>query len=115
MKDTGRMTMGSKYEKIEKNKVKLEFEIESDLLEQEMQAAYIKTAHKYNIPGFRRGKAPRKIIETRYGDMVFFEDAFDLLFPKVYDEAIEEYKLEPIERPHIEIVKIEKGENLVVT
>ncbi len=107
--------MGSKYEMIGKNKVKLEFEIESDVVEQEMQAAYIRTAHKYNIPGFRKGKAPRKIIETRYGDMVFFEDAFDELFPRVYDDAIEEYKLEPIERPHIEIIKLEKGENLVVS
>lgn len=107
--------MGSKYEKIEKNKVKLEFEIESSLVEQELQATYIKTAHKYNIPGFRRGKAPRKIIEARFGDMVFFEDAFDVLFSKIYDEAIDEYKLEPIERPQIEIIKLEKGENLVVS
>jgi trigger factor len=107
--------MGSKYERIEKNKAKLEFEIESSLVEQELQAAYLKTAHKYNIPGFRRGKAPRKIIEARFGDMVFFEDAFDTLFPRVYEEALEEYKIDPIERPKIEIVKIEKGENLVVT
>jgi trigger factor len=106
--------MGSKHEKLDNGRARLEIDIEAAELEKGMQAAYMETGYKYNVPGFRKGKAPRKLIEARFGELVFFDDAFEQLFPVHYDKAVLEHALEPVERPKVEILKMGVGENLLV-
>ncbi len=77
--------MSATYEKISGNKAKLSFTVPADQFEAAMQKAYLKNRGKINVPGFRRGKAPRKLIESMYGEGVFYEDAFQLIFPEMYD------------------------------
>ena len=76
--------------------------------------AYNKTKGKYNIPGFRKGKAPKVVIETQYGKGVFYNDAIDMLFPEVYPEAIKELNIDPIDRPDLDIEEISKDNGLVM-
>lgn len=106
--------MGSKCEMLENSRVRLEIEIPAGALEQEMQKAFQKTGYKYDVPGFRKGRAPRKLIEARYGEKVFFDDALDALFSEEYSRAIEEHVLEPVERPKVEILKMDEGKDLVI-
>jgi len=73
----------------------------------------LKNVKKFNIAGFRKGKAPRKIIERHYGEAVFYEDAINIICPDAYDEAVKEHNLEPVDRPDIDIVDIESGKGLV--
>lgn len=100
------------FEKLEKSRVKIQMEIPADKLSDAMQAAYEKTRGRYDISGFRKGKAPRKMIENMYGEGVFLEDAFELIYGDVYSGAIEELKLEPVERPDIEIQSISISEGV---
>ena len=76
--------MQVKVEKLEKSRAKLTVDIEADVLEKAMEEAYRKNVKKINIPGFRKGKAPRKIIELNYGPNVFLEDAVDILLLRLY-------------------------------
>ena len=76
---------------------------------------YTKSAKYFNIPGFRKGKAPFNIVERMYGDEIFYEDAFNELVPPIYDKEIEENKLEVVSRPDIHIENMKKGEDLVFT
>lgn len=93
---------------IGKNKVKVEFTIQSELMEAAMQESYQKLKGKFNIPGFRRGKAPKAIIEKYYGDKVFFEDAFETILPAAYELAIAEEKIEAVSKPeNVDIVSME--------
>jgi len=105
--------MSSKLEKIEKNMATLEIEVDAEKFEEGLKKAYKKNVSKFNIPGFRKGKAPRRIIENRYGEGVFYEDAINIICPDAYEQAIEEHNLEPVDRPEIDIVDIEKGKNFV--
>ena len=82
--------MSATYEKISGNKAKLSFTVPAAQFEEAMQKAYLKNRGKINVPGFRRGKAPRKLIETMYGEGVFYDDAFQEIFPNLYDEAVKE-------------------------
>lgn len=107
--------MKSTIEKKENNKVTLKIEIDAEKFEEGIQKAYIRNRAKFNIPGFRKGKAPRKIIEINYGKGVFYEDAVNILLPDAYDSAIEEQKLEPVDRPKIDIEQIESGKPLIIT
>ena len=107
--------MNVKTEQIEKNIVQLEIEVDAAKFEEGMQKAYIKNAKRFNIPGFRKGKAPRKIIERYYGDVVFYEDAINIVCPEAYDEAVKETKIEPIGQPELDIKQIGNGENLIFT
>ena len=107
--------MNSSMEKISSNKVKLRLELEAEAFEEAVQKAYLKMRNRINVPGFRKGKAPRAVIERMYGEGVFYEEAFDLVFPDMYRAAVEENHLEVVDQPSVDIETMEKGKNLVVT
>ena len=108
--------MSIKIEKTEnKNELKLEFKIEAKKFDEAIMKVYTKSAKYFNIPGFRKGKAPFIIVERMYGDEIFYEDAFNELVPPIYDKEIEENKLEVVSRPDIHIENMKKGEDLVFT
>lgn len=100
--------------KTEGNKVSFKLTVDHDKFESAIVKAYNKNKGKYNIPGFRKGKAPRKIIETNYGKGVFYSDAIDILFPEVYPTAIDELNIDPIDMPSIDIEEISKDNGLVI-
>ncbi len=99
----------------EKNVVKFSLEIEATAFEEAIQKAYQKNKSKFNIQGFRKGKATRAMIEKLYGEAVFYDEAIDIVFPKAYSDAIKELELEVIDRPSVDIDSIGKGQNLVMT
>jgi len=107
--------MGSTVVKKEKNEVTLKIEVGHEQFEKAVQQAYQRTKHKYAIAGFRRGKAPRKLIEAYYGEGVFYDEAINLICPEEYGKAIKDQNLEPVDRPTINIEEIGKGKNLVFT
>ena len=108
--------MSVKVENTEnKNEVKLTFNIEAEKFEEAMKKVYVKTAKYFNIPGFRKGKAPMQLVERQYGSAIFYEDAFNELVPDIYDEAIKENKIEAVSKPNIDIVQMEKGKELIFT
>ncbi len=99
----------------EKNVVKFSLEIEATAFEEAIQKAYQKNKSKFNIQGFRKGKATRAMIEKLYGEAVFYDEAIDIVFPKAYSDAIKELALEVIDRPSIDFDSTGKGQNLVMT
>ena len=108
--------MSLKQEKTEnKNELKLTFTVPASRFEEAIQDVFKKSAKYFNIPGFRKGKAPFKIVERYYGDSIFYEDAFNELAPVVYDEEIKENKIEVASRPQIDVVQMEKGKDLIFT
>ncbi len=108
--------MDVKVEKTEnKNEVKLSFTVEAGKFEEAMNKVYTKTAKYFNIPGFRKGKAPMQLVERQYGSEIFYEDAFNELAPEVYDAAIKENNIEAVSRPDIDITQMEKGKDLIFT
>ena len=107
--------MSTTVEKIASNKVKLSFDIDSAKFDEAMAKAYLKVRNQVSIPGFRKGKAPRKMIENMYGEGIFSDEAFELIFDEVYGPAVEENKVEVVDRPEIEIQEIGAGKNLKFT
>jgi len=108
--------MSVKVEKTEnKNEVKLSFTVEAEKFEEAMKKVYTKTAKYFNIPGFRKGKAPMQLVERQYGSEIFYEDAFNELAPEVYDAAIKENNVEAVSKPDIDITQMEKGKDLIFT
>jgi len=108
--------MSIKVEKTDKtNEVKLEITIEAAKFEEAIQTVYKKSAHYFNIPGFRKGKAPFKMVEKMYGKEIFFEDAFNEVAPEAYEEGIKEQKLEIVSKPQIDIVQMEAGKDVIFT
>ena len=108
--------MNCKVEKTKNaNEVKMEITIEAEKFENAIKKVYFKNAKYFNIPGFRKGKAPQNIVEKYYGKEIFYEDAFNEIAGEEYEKAIEESKLEVVGRPQIDIVKMEKGQDLVFT
>ena len=105
--------MSATYEKVSSNKAKLSFTVPAEQFEAAMQKAYLKNRGKINVPGFRRGKAPRKLIETMYGESVFYDDAFQLIFPDLYDEAVKENNLQVVDQPEVDVQEIGEGKDLV--
>lgn len=105
--------MSSKLEKVENNIATLEIDVSSEELEKGIFKAYIKNAKRFNIPGFRKGKAPKSLIEKYYGEGVFYEDAINEVCPIAYEQAVDEHNLEPVDTPKIDIVDIESGKGLV--
>jgi len=98
------------WEKIEDNKVKMEIELSENQVEEALNKAYQQVVKKVDLPGFRKGKVPRKILEARFGPEILYEDAVQHMVPEAYSNAIEEEEeLEPIDEPDIDIVQIEKG------
>lgn len=107
--------MTTTYEKLSSNKVKLSFTVEPEKFEEGIKKAYQKMVKKINIPGFRRGKAPMKVIEAHYGESVFYEDAFDAIFPEIYQEALKEHNVEVVDRPELDVQQIGRGKELKFT
>ncbi|MBO7170758.1 MAG: trigger factor [Clostridia bacterium] len=96
-----------KKTKVEKNHYEVLFSIEKEAFEKAVQAAYRKNVAKMNIPGFRKGKAPRAIVEKMYGKGVFYEDALNDCIPEAYEAAIKESKLDVVGRPEFDVVSLE--------
>ena len=107
--------MSLQVEKMEKNMAKLTIEVAAEDLEKAMQNAYQKAKGRISIPGFRKGKAPRKMIEQMYGKGVFLEDAVNALIPEHYSKALAECELEIVSQPTIDITQAEPGKALIFT
>ncbi|MGL4912433.1 MAG: trigger factor [Romboutsia sp.] len=106
--------MKSELIKKEGNKVTLKITVDNNKFEAAVTKAYNQGRGKYNIPGFRKGKAPKVVIETQYGKGIFYNDAIELLFPEVYPEAIKELNIDPIDRPDLDVEEISKDNGLVM-
>lgn len=98
-----------------KNELKLTITVEAAKFDEAIMNVFKKSAKYFNIPGFRKGKAPFKIVEKYYGDSIFYEDAFNDLVPSVYDEEIKKNNIEAVSRPQIDVVQMEKGKDLIFT
>ena len=107
--------MSLQVEKLEKNMAKLTIEVAAEELEKAIETAYQKNKNKISIPGFRKGKAPRKMIEQMYGKEVFYEDAANALIPQEYEKALEECTEEIVSSPKIEVTQIEAGKPFIFT
>ena len=108
--------MNCKVEKTEKaNEVKLEITIEAEKFENAIKKVYFQNAKYFNIPGFRKGKAPMNIVEKYYGAQIFYEDAFNEVATEAYDEALAENKIEAVSRPEVDIKQMEKGKDVIFT
>lgn len=107
--------MSLQVEKMEKNMAKLTIEVPAEELEKAMQAAYLKAKGRITLPGFRKGKAPRKMIEKMYGQGVFLEDAVNALIPEQYNKHLAECDLEIVSQPTVDLVQAEPGKALIFT
>ncbi|MDD7023696.1 MAG: trigger factor [Oscillospiraceae bacterium] len=107
--------MSVQVENLEKNMAKLTIEVSAEELEKALQAAYNKEKNKINIPGFRKGKVPRAMIEKMYGPEIFYDDAANTLIPDAYAKAADESGLEIVSQPKIDLVQIEKGKPFIFT
>lgn len=107
--------MSVQVENLEKNMAKLTVEVSPEDFEKAVQAAYMKNKNRITIPGFRKGKAPRIMIEKMYGAGIFYEDAANALIQEEYPKAAEESKLDIVSQPEIDIVQIEKGKSFIFT
>ena len=105
----------SKVKKSEKNVVEFEFSVNGEEFNAGIEKAYKKNVGQISIPGFRKGKAPRQIIEKYYGSEIFFEDAVNIVLPDAYDKAIEEQNIEAVAQPEIDIKSISKEDGVVFT
>ena len=107
--------MSLQVEKLEKNMAKLTIEVSADDLEKALQNAYNKQKKHINVPGFRKGKVPRQMIEKMYGAAIFYDDAANELIPEAYAKAYDECELEIVSQPEIDVVQIEKGKPFIFT
>lgn len=107
--------MSLQVEKLEKNMAKLTIEVSAEEFDKAVEAAYQKNKNKISIPGFRKGKAPRKMIEQMYGKEVFYEDAANALIPDAYEKALEECTEDIVSAPKIDVTQLEAGKPFVFT
>ena len=109
--------MKVKVENVENkaNEVKIEFTVEAEKFNEAIQNVYKKNAKYFNIPGFRKGKAPFKMVEKAYGIQIFYEDAFNEIAGEVYSKGLEDNKIEAVSKPEIDLVQIESGKDLIFT
>lgn len=107
--------MSVAVEKLEKNMAKLTIEVSAEELEKAIQGAYQKQKNRINIPGFRKGKAPRKMIEKMYGVGVFYEDAANALIPEAYSKALDECEETIVSQPSIAVTQLESGKPFIFT
>lgn len=106
--------MSSKLLKKEKNLVSIEFTVTPEEFEKAVNKAYLKVKNNINVQGFRKGKAPRHIIEKKYGKSIFYDDALDFAIQEEYPKAVKELNLDVIDSPKVDIVKFEEGEDIVL-
>ena len=111
----GGKKMSLQVEKMEKNMAKLTIEVSAEELEKAIEGAYLKQRGKISVPGFRKGKVPRQMIEKMYGAEIFYEDAANALIPEAYSKAYEESDLEIVSQPKIDVVQLEKGKTFIFT
>ncbi|MDE7178114.1 MAG: trigger factor [Lachnospiraceae bacterium] len=107
--------MSLQVEKLEKNMAKLTIEVDVDTFEKAVEKAYQKEKNKISIPGFRKGKVPRQMVEKMYGKEVFFEEAANIVIPDAYDKAVDECEEDIVSSPKIEVTQIEAGKPFVFT
>lgn len=107
--------MSLQVENLEKNMAKLTIEVPASEFEKALQSAYNKQKKSISVPGFRKGKVPRKMVEKMYGPEIFYEDAANELIPTAYEEELKNCDLEIVSRPTVDIVQIKKGENFIFT
>lgn len=107
--------MSLQIEKLEKNMAKLTIETSAEELDKAIETAYQKNKNKISVPGFRKGKVPRKMIEQMYGKGVFLEDAANILIPEAYAKAMDECEEEIVSQPSIEVTQIEEGKPFIFT
>lgn len=107
--------MAVKTEQVEKNLVKLTFEVSAERFEEGMQRAYKKNVKKFNIPGFRKGKAPRAVVEKYYSKSVFYDEAINDVLPEAYEAAVKESGEDVVARPEIDVEEIKDGEPVIFT
>ncbi|MEZ4509676.1 MAG: trigger factor [Eubacteriales bacterium] len=101
--------------KLENNRAKLTIGVSPEAFGAAVQKAYQQTAKRYNVPGFRKGKAPRKVIENMYGEGAFYEEAFELVWGEAYDAALAEHKLTAVDKPSLDIATIGSAEGVTFT
>ncbi|MEG6614903.1 trigger factor [Peptococcaceae bacterium 1198_IL3148] len=106
--------MKATAEKLEKNEVRLEIQVDGEQFSKEIYKAYKKIANQVNIPGFRKGKAPKMIIEQRFGKEALVQEAVEQMFPTIYKEALEQTNIKPIDQPQVEDIQGKDGEPLVL-
>jgi trigger factor len=102
-----------KVEKIDNNVVTMEIEVPKEKVNEALEDAYKKVVKTVSVPGFRKGKAPRRILEVRFGPEIFYNDALEILVDPAYNEAVKESQIEPINQPEMELVQIKKDEPLI--
>ena len=107
--------MSLQVEKMEKNMAKLTIEVSAEELEKAIQGAYLKQRNKISVPGFRKGKVPRQMIEKMYGVEIFYEDAANALIPEAYSKAYDECELEIVSQPSVDVIQLEKGKPFIFT
>ena len=107
--------MSVQVENLEKNMAKLTIEVSAEELEKALQGAYLKQKNNISIPGFRKGKVPRAMVEKMYGAGIFYEDAANALIPEAYSNAVAESKLDVVSQPEVDVVQIEKGKPFIFT
>lgn len=108
--------MNCKVEKTKNaNEVKLEITIDAEKFDNAIKKVYFQNAKYFNIPGFRKGKAPQNIVEKYYGKEIFYEDAFNEVVPAEYEKALNENKIDAVSKPEIDVVTMEKGKDLIFT
>lgn len=108
--------MSIKIENTEnKNELKIEFKVDSSKFDEAINKVFVKNAKYFNIPGFRKGKAPQKIVEKHYGTEIFYEDAFNEVLKEVYEKELVENEVKAVSPPNIEVVQIGKGQDLIFT
>lgn len=107
--------MSAKWEKSEGNQGVLTVEVDAATVDQALDKAFKKVVSKVNVPGFRKGKVPRKIFEQRFGVEALYQDALDVMLPEAYSSAVEETRIEPVDYPEIDVKQMEKGKNMIFT
>ena len=111
----GTIIMNIKFEKVETNAVKLEVTVELAKFNEALKKSYAKNAKKYNVPGFRKGKAPMNILTKMYGEGIFYEDAVNICIEDTYPQALKEHNIHPVDYPEIDVLEIGDGKDLVYT
>ncbi|HHY72805.1 MAG TPA: trigger factor [Bacillus bacterium] len=107
--------MSAKWEKLEGNQGILTIEVDAQEVDQALDQAFKKVVNKVNVPGFRKGKVPRKMFEQRFGVEALYQDALDIMLPNAYGKAVDETGIEPVDYPEIDVKQIEKGKNMIFT